>query len=312
MWELLSEFFLICHYSLVFSLTLLCTVFFVRTRDRIVLRLLLILCPLFVYSLAALFYYLFSADFERLSYRAGSAVSLFMLVLTTLTVPLLLQATSTYMLSLLELPERNRKIGRSLITVVAVIIFFFGLYIIVFLNSSDWHAGFTKALNELFLYGSLFQLLSAVTAAVFLKRTEDLKHRQLLRGIIISFSSIGAFAVLDILFLRDSAYKLVYISYSIFAVLVYLYTAKHYVNRYEPERFDAAGPSAGFAAIPEISEREKQLIPFLIEGRSNREIAESLYISQNTVKTHIRNIYRKAGVSNRLQLMSRLRNHPEG
>jgi len=43
------------------------------------------------------------------------------------------------------------------------------------------------------------------------------------------------------------------------------------------------------------------------QGRSNKEIAESLCISMATVKTHIINIYSKLGVSNRVAAINKMR-----
>ena len=37
----------------------------------------------------------------------------------------------------------------------------------------------------------------------------------------------------------------------------------------------------------------------LAKGRSNREIAQALWLSEQTVKFHLRNVYRKLGVANR-------------
>ncbi|MCP5105296.1 MAG: helix-turn-helix transcriptional regulator [bacterium] len=42
----------------------------------------------------------------------------------------------------------------------------------------------------------------------------------------------------------------------------------------------------------------------VLKGRTNKDIEDSLYISLNTVKTHIYNIYQKAGVKNRLELIN--------
>jgi DNA-binding CsgD family transcriptional regulator len=47
----------------------------------------------------------------------------------------------------------------------------------------------------------------------------------------------------------------------------------------------------------EISSREKQLLSFFVQGFSEEEIAESLYISHFTVHNHIKNMYRKIGVA---------------
>jgi LuxR family maltose regulon positive regulatory protein len=45
----------------------------------------------------------------------------------------------------------------------------------------------------------------------------------------------------------------------------------------------------------------------LAQGMSNQKIAEALFVSPNTIKTHMRNIYSKLGVNNRLQAVDQLR-----
>lgn len=48
-----------------------------------------------------------------------------------------------------------------------------------------------------------------------------------------------------------------------------------------------------------LSNRERDVLRGLIHGRSNREVSESLGISQNTVKFHLKNVFQKLGVSSR-------------
>ena len=56
-----------------------------------------------------------------------------------------------------------------------------------------------------------------------------------------------------------------------------------------------------------ISEREYEVLELLARGRSNNEIAEALFVSLNTVKTHISNLYSKMNVSRRTQAIQKAR-----
>ncbi|GHO70410.1 hypothetical protein KSC_093020 [Ktedonobacter sp. SOSP1-52] len=50
-----------------------------------------------------------------------------------------------------------------------------------------------------------------------------------------------------------------------------------------------------------LSTQEQRVLTLLVAGRSNPEIADILVISVNTVKGHVKNLYRKLGVNNRMQ-----------
>lgn len=57
-----------------------------------------------------------------------------------------------------------------------------------------------------------------------------------------------------------------------------------------------------------LTNRERQLVDFIVRGASNQEISEKMFISINTVKIHVSNIFRKAGVKSRTELMDKLYN----
>ena len=54
-----------------------------------------------------------------------------------------------------------------------------------------------------------------------------------------------------------------------------------------------------------FSSRELEVLKCLAAGSSNEKIAEQLFISKNTVKTHIQNIYHKLEVNNRREATSK-------
>jgi len=53
---------------------------------------------------------------------------------------------------------------------------------------------------------------------------------------------------------------------------------------------------------PLLSDREKEVVQLVAQGFHNREIGEKLFISEQTVKNHLHNIFDKLGVSDRLEL----------
>jgi len=63
---------------------------------------------------------------------------------------------------------------------------------------------------------------------------------------------------------------------------------------------DAGGGSIGAGHL--LTGREAEVLPLLQQGRSNAQIALTLQVGVETVRTHARNIYRKLGVSSRREL----------
>lgn len=56
--------------------------------------------------------------------------------------------------------------------------------------------------------------------------------------------------------------------------------------------------------LPQLTKREKTIVHLVSSGAQNKEIAEQLHISPNTVKTHIYSLFRKTSSRNRIELIT--------
>jgi LuxR family maltose regulon positive regulatory protein len=59
--------------------------------------------------------------------------------------------------------------------------------------------------------------------------------------------------------------------------------------------------------IEPLSNRELEVLSLIAEGCTNQEIAQELYLSLYTIKSHARNIYSKLGVKNRTEAVAKAR-----
>jgi ATP/maltotriose-dependent transcriptional regulator MalT len=72
-------------------------------------------------------------------------------------------------------------------------------------------------------------------------------------------------------------------------------------------------PAAPFEPNPKvretlgISDRELEVLALLAAGRSNKEIANQLNVSPNTIKTHVANLFEKLEAKRRTEAISRAR-----
>lgn len=73
-----------------------------------------------------------------------------------------------------------------------------------------------------------------------------------------------------------------------------------------PQEPDVEALCAKAARTYDLTRREEDVLRLLVEGRTASQIAEELVVSPNTVKTHVRNLYRKLGINRRADLACRL------
>jgi len=84
--------------------------------------------------------------------------------------------------------------------------------------------------------------------------------------------------------------------------------ARHVLKRFAPQR-PARGPlpAKGEQLVESLTARESEILQFIAEGKSVAETAVAFSLSSHTVTTHVKRIYGKLAVNNRVQAVNRAR-----
>lgn len=83
-----------------------------------------------------------------------------------------------------------------------------------------------------------------------------------------------------------------------------IWLGRRLTRRRAPPEFEKNAKALDYLGV---SDREYEVLTLLADGLSNREIAERLFVSPNTVKTHLMHLYGKLGVSRRTQALHKAR-----
>jgi DNA-binding CsgD family transcriptional regulator len=71
--------------------------------------------------------------------------------------------------------------------------------------------------------------------------------------------------------------------------------------------FFTARSGATLPPLPELSDREREVLTLAAEGRPNADIARRLFLSEKTVRNHVSSIFAKLGVTDRAAAVARAR-----
>jgi len=228
-------------------------------------------------------------------------------------VPLMIAAWYMFIKISFELIERKLSIKFT--------IWFFIILLLIFLTFGflvpfiEYFTVSQKEINtHVFLFFMIIELLTLIV--VFLNYfvfSRHLKDKYKLKF-------VKTFAIINLLLYAISVYFLIqgekssmFISgYTMFYFskdiipLLYLnrYLNKNYVH---PLNVVEVNTRESFVEKFGISKRESEIVDEIIKGKSNKEISDKLFISIQTVKDHIHNIYIKTEVKNRVQLTNLIR-----
>lgn len=123
----------------------------------------------------------------------------------------------------------------------------------------------------------------------------------------VALAQIGQLAgaiVMDVAFPANSGFYPAIIAAYLTAVIPVLLFTKEAPARPNTVRMDLAAAQELLTRRGDLTERESEILGCLLEGDDRTAIAERLVISGETVKTHLRNIYRKLDVHSRFELLA--------
>ena len=103
----------------------------------------------------------------------------------------------------------------------------------------------------------------------------------------------------DLVYFKKLSYGLAILCLLFFAGIVFLFLKLKQARTLQPAPVDFS-----------LTTQEEKVAELMIADKTNKEIATELFISLNTVKTHVRNLYAKLEVGNRTEFMEKFKNHP--
>lgn len=304
--------------AILFAVVLFCVFLYVKTKDLFIRRTLFLIIPTFIIFLYSYGYSYISRFFSSFSFTHTDNWLNFTLlnaVFIVFVIGASIIGTNTYVTDLYPIPDKNKILSKRIIYVLTIIFLIIASFFT--LISGNLADSMPLALNVIYPACSLLAFIHTVIILFYYKKITSEHQNRLVKNFIFAFILQFAFTFIDIFLMNqyDVSFKFTHLSYLIFALLSFYYIFSLYFNQHiekDDEEFNFDKQVSKY----DLSEREIDVLKLLLKGHSNFEIAGELYISVNTVKTHIKNIYKKTEVKNRMLLSYKFipkdKNHPRG
>jgi DNA-binding CsgD family transcriptional regulator len=127
-------------------------------------------------------------------------------------------------------------------------------------------------------------------------------RKRLLRQILVSTILFVPGVILDTIRPGVSQFVFYPILHCILGIIMIVYIRNVLFNPFR--LFGEGQPGDEVLKRYLITNREKEVLLLVAEGKSNKQIGKKLFISLNTVKTHIKNIFIKLNIENRFELIT--------
>jgi DNA-binding CsgD family transcriptional regulator len=208
--------------------------------------------------------------------RYRMAITIVFLAMMLVTVALLLSPTG----AMLDPAARTIRFGSGyrIATVLYFLSFTFALALGVGLLRRAWHSERRNFLIGLLLFATFGYLETSLNLVPALRTSA------------VTFST-------------ESDFLFSSIPYALYGIFLIVY----FLRRPTTVPLATEALPEAFLTKYGITDREREIILKVVQGKSNADIASELVISLATVKTHLHNIYRKIDVNSRFDLLARVR-----
>jgi len=217
--------------------------------------------------------------------------------------PIVLMYIYYYFKSLFDgIINHNKKKSNS-IYFILIIFIFVQSSILLFRNKLPYYLPvFPMLLIQVYFYIQIFRILTRFRNGINQWRTTTWYGwlRKIYSLEIGYFIVLIVIVVVNILGLMNQNFFMVLQSFTAMIInplLMYLFVQYHDTRyNFSTNNFDQ------LLLQYEITDREKEIVELVCQGKTNKEIAEILFLSPLTVRDHLSNIYRKTNVNNRTKL----------
>jgi len=303
--------------AILFSITLFCIFLYIKTKDQYICKTLALLLPTSIYFLISYSYSYFSKYFDycyanEINSSSIGWISYFFAIFTIAIIAFSIITVYRYGLSLFPVTSERKNTGFFSIISIAAAFLILSIFYITFVGKNNLTDTLANVIWIVYPAGSLPSFVLAVVMSFYYKKIRRISHKskgnqlRLVQYFLIAFLPQIIFSALDFLVLQQYTFQFTHISYLTFGLLSFYYITNHYFSSYENTDIINIKKN-NFSKLFDFSEREIEVLKLLLEGKTNTETADILCISINTVKSHIKNIYKKANVSNRVQLIHKIR-----
>lgn len=196
--------------------------------------------------------------------------------------------------SLIDLPNREKR--NRVFGIIAIFVF-------VVHNALMFLETRVFELDNFAIFKNFVFAIIIIYAWIVLLKNRSITESSFLKNFAIYWGLIIPVVINDVFLLNTTGVKIFPLIYCVVGVVFARYYQK-LIFRSPPQLIKKSDTniSTTFGEKYGLSTRELEVIKLLIEGKSYKEISGELFISLNTVKTHIRNIYPKLNVSSRHEI----------